>query len=176
MAMLYTHSSKAKYTMELMRYLAHQIALWSNKQGKLIFYRSFVNTSGGLDTSVPNDLAMEYLVKEYKRAIKHMHSGKTDRNVDRHSAGLSGISDVSKQYDSVSKTIVRCTTHKRQSSDFDELEIISDLRSVRPFSFVMGRQNIGIRVNRSSFAGIQLNEFLQWISRKQLLYTREIGN
>lgn len=79
MAMLYTHSSKAKYTMELMRYLAHQIALWSNKQGKLIFYRSFVNTSGGLDTSVPNDLAMEYLVKEYKRAIKHMHSGKTDK-------------------------------------------------------------------------------------------------
>ncbi len=104
-----------------------------------------------------------------------MHSGKTERNIERHSAALSGISDICEQYDSASGTIKRATAHKTVSSIADEQELIALLRTVRPFAFCAGRKYKGIDVPPSSLKGLDVTQFLKWIAEKQNIYIKEIG-
>jgi hypothetical protein len=125
---------------------------------------------------------MEFIVKEQKRHIKHMFSGKSTKNINRRSAALCGLSDVSANFDKSTNVLIRATKHKEVSSLDDELLIITDLREIRPFSHIAGRRiDMGRKINDeknmpcSGIVGLESIQFKNWLKAKHRYYTVEIG-
>jgi hypothetical protein len=173
---LYNDSKISKYCLEIMRYLTHQLVLWSPRKGREVFYGSFVNTTGSIDGHIPADLQMEYVVKEQKKSIKHMYAGQTERNIDRRSASISGSTEIAKRYDKMSTVLIRASKHNTLSAVEDEKEIVNDLRTIRPFKYTPGRRHEAFkRIGPSSITGINMDEMQQWIKKKKKIYAAELG-
>lgn len=56
------------------------------------------------------------------------------------SKAISGISAICDAYDSTSNVIVRAKHHKTKTSQDEEEKVIRELRTVRPFQTVIGRE------------------------------------
>ncbi len=176
LAVLYCRSNKSKYCLELVRYLVHQVAVFTRKEGHEMFYRQFVNTNGTLYGHIPADLQNEYVVREEKRGMKHMFGGKTNRNIERRSAALAGASEIATHFDCETNVLIRSKKHSNVSSVNDEYEVIADLRTIRPFQYTLNRKHKGtLCVKASCLSDLDLNVFLSWIYSKQLIYCREVG-
>ena len=52
----------SKYADEILQYLVHQLAILSEHDAHMMFYSMFVNKKGRIDTDIPCDLQMEYIV------------------------------------------------------------------------------------------------------------------
>jgi hypothetical protein len=176
-AALHVKSNKSKYSLEIIRYLIHHNEVLSQRASLETFYRQFVNTNGTPSGHIPADLQNEYIVKEEKEMLRHMYSGKSDKNIERRSAALFAASSVAKTYDSETEVLIRCTKHSTMSSAADEMEIINDLRAKRPFNRMnSGREHKGLpAVEPSCLSSLDLNEYTSWIRDKQIIYSKEIG-
>lgn len=174
---LYTHSSRGKYTLEIVRFLVQQQLVMSPREAHETFYRLFVNTHGTVDSYIPSDLQMEFIVKEQKRHLKHMFAGKTPQNIDRKSSALSGTTDVAANYDITTGVIVRSTKRAHVSSVSDEKLIISDLRSIKPYIHCKGRLLVGMKatVSKSGLCSLHYSEYLKWLQWKNRYYVTETG-
>ena len=166
----------SKYAYEIMRFLVHQQSILSEKEAYEEFYGLFVNTKGGLDRHIPCDLQMEFLVKQIKRNIKHMFSNKTEKNITVRTSALPALNDISENYDQCSNVLVRAKKHSDADSKKDEMEIINDLRQIRPFQFTAGRshdafQNISMSISRQ----LDPTLFHNWISEQKVKFATEIG-
>ncbi len=64
---LYAHSSRGKYALEIVRFLVQQTNVLSERDAHETFYRLFVNTKGTIDSYIPCDLQMEFIVKDQKK-------------------------------------------------------------------------------------------------------------
>ena len=82
MVLLKADSNMCRYADEILRFLVHQTCILSEREAHQMFYGMFVNTKGKLDSFIPCDLMMEFVVRATKKHIKHMHSNKTERNVE----------------------------------------------------------------------------------------------
>ena len=70
-------NSRLKYANELLRLLVHQLSVMTQNQAASEYDGHFVNTTGTIGRYIATDLQMEYIVKEVKKHIKHMHSEQT---------------------------------------------------------------------------------------------------
>ncbi|XP_070547037.1 uncharacterized protein [Ptychodera flava] len=143
LTMMYLKASNnlSKYAYEIMRLLVHQFCILSEKEAHEEFYGLFVNTHGKLDSHIPVDLQMVYIVKSVKKSIKHMYSNQTEKNISRRSGSLSGINEISQNFDKCTNVLVRADKHSVVSSLDDELTIIKDLQTVKPFDHNDGRHH-----------------------------------
>ncbi|CAC5384468.1 unnamed protein product [Mytilus coruscus] len=56
-------SNLSKYALEVLRFLVQQTVLLSEKSATMTVYSMFVNTQGKIDSHIPADFQMEYIVK-----------------------------------------------------------------------------------------------------------------
>ena len=167
----------SKYASEIMRLLVHQYCVLSEKEASEEFYGMFVNTQGKLDSHIPCDLKMEYIVKEVKTNIKHMFSNKTDKNITTRTSALPVMSDIAERFDSVTGVITRSKRHTSAESLSDEREMVKDIHQLKPFEFHSGRKH-------NSFPNVhdQMNELLDvtsfrsWIDCMKYKYATDLGN
>ena len=82
---------------------------------------------------------MEWIVNVNKKRVKHMFANKTEKNIHRKSAALSGIQHIAVNYDKVSDTVVRSKKHSERSVREDELTILETVHQVNPFKYQPGR-------------------------------------
>ena len=179
LTMLYlkSHRNLSKYAYEIMRLLVHQICILSEKEAHEEFYGMFVNTSCKYDSHIPTDRCMEYLVKEIKRHIKHMYSKKTEENITNRTRAISGIREISENYDRQSSVIVRSKKHSDKSSLEDEMVLLEDLRWVRPFHFTPGRRHTAFpNIASSVVEDLNVAHFHDWINTKLFNFAVEKGN
>ncbi|CAC5403385.1 unnamed protein product [Mytilus coruscus] len=87
------NNNLSKYAYEILRLLVHQLCILSEQEAHEEFYGLFVNTKGKMDSHIPCDLQMEYIVKSVKRNIKHMFSNKTGKNITTRTSALPAIKD-----------------------------------------------------------------------------------
>lgn len=174
---LYAHSQKGKYTLEILRFLVRQNLVMSPCEAHETFHGLFVNTRGTIDSYIPCDLQMDVIVKEQKRLLKHMFAGKTPQNIDRKSSALSGTTDVAANYDATTGVIVRSTRRAHVSSVSDEKLIISDLRTIKPYIYNEGRLVVGLRtiVSKSGLCSLPYSNYLKWLKWKNRYYVTEAG-
>jgi hypothetical protein len=173
---LHVQSACSKYAYEILRYLVHQKVVLSQKQAYECFFNQFVNYRGSIDSHIPVDLAMEYLVKDYKRLIKHMFSSKTAKNIIRRSSALAAVRKICENYDCETGTVIRATRHKTVSAYYDELQIIKDLRDIKPFNHTAGRFSGGFEcISRSVFVEFSCSDMITWIEKRVKLYAYELG-
>ncbi|CAG2245512.1 unnamed protein product [Mytilus edulis] len=109
LAMMYfkVYNNLSKYALEILRLLVHQLCTLSEKGSNEEFYAMFVNTGGKFETHIPADRRMEYLVKEVKQHVKHMYSNKTEENISNRTRAISGIREISVNFDQQSGVIIR---------------------------------------------------------------------
>ncbi|CAC5377462.1 unnamed protein product [Mytilus coruscus] len=108
-------SNLSKYALEVLRFLMQQTVLLSEKSATMTVYSMFVNTQGKIDSHIPADLQMEYIVKLTKKYIKHVFSNKSSQNISKKTRALSSIESVCDNFDQISDVKVRCKNHSHAS-------------------------------------------------------------
>jgi hypothetical protein len=176
MVMLKQHNNQSKYAYEIMRLLVHQLCCLSEREAHEEFYGMFVNTAGKVDGHVAVDDRMEWCVNTVKKNIKHMASNATEKNIKRRTAAISGISDISENFDKNTKVVVRAKKHKEASSLSDEIQMLEDLRQMRPFHFEAGRHHNSFpNVNDSLLKNVDASKIRSWVHQKIYLFSTEYG-
>jgi hypothetical protein len=141
MLMIFNASNnRSKYALEILRFLCHQQSSYSLKVAHESFYGLFVNTEGKLNTHIPADLQMEHLIRKNKKLFKAAGPNNIENSIVKKSKAIAGLSAISENYDELGGVVVRVNRHKKKESHEDEMKLVSDLRTVRPFAAVMGRK------------------------------------
>lgn len=175
MPMLLAQSNASKYALEIIRFLVYQYTS-PIRDAVETFYRLFVNTKGSSGSHIPVDLCMEHIVKRQKQYISHMYAGKSEKNVDRHTSAMCGINAVADNFDATTDVLVRATVHKAVDSTNDEVILMNELRTLRPFQYVQKRQHKGVgRISPTGLAGLEYDKFHNWLQCKHRIYCAEIG-
>lgn len=158
-------SFQAKYGDEILRFLVIQLHVLSEEDANKMFYSMFVNSSGRVDGYIPVDLQMEFLIRLYKKHIKHMISNKRDDNITRRVNALAGLHDIMENFDNITVRVTRTKKHSCASKEEDEKSILSDLRECKPFTYVSGRSVVGFtHVECSVMAKLDNCKFIQWLN------------
>ena len=133
------------------------------------FYGLFVNTKSKVDSNIPANLQMEYLVRQCKGHIKSMSSNATEQTIEKRSSAFVGLQRISEVYDESTITIIHAKKHKVPSSLDDEKLIVKDLRNVRPFHMVPGRGLENVQtVSKTPVLKLKMEEFDSWIRAYQI--------
>lgn len=177
MALLKADNGQSKYAYEILRFLIYQYFLLSKSEAHLVFYSMFVNTKGQLNTHIPADLQMEYIVRVIKKHIKHMFSNKTERNIERKTGALAGLSAIVNNYDHVSNVLTRSKKHSAASSFADEVSIIEDLRELKPFEPNVYSSHGHFKTIRvSALAHLDYAKYHQWLMVQSIKHSTSLGN
>ena len=170
------NNNLSKYAYECMRFLVHQKCTLSEKEASEEFYGLFVNTKGRLDSHIPCDLQMEYIVKLVKKHLKHMFSNQTEANVTARTSAITAMIEISDKFDRTSDVIVRAKKHSDKDSKQDEADMIKDLRDVRPFVFQRGRSHPTFpNITPSLTESLNPAEIRSWIEVQTLKWATEVG-
>lgn len=71
-----------------------------------------------------------------------MYSNKTVENVNKRSSAIPGMYDITKVYDTETNTVNRTSKHSTKAPDKDEMSMMDDLRELKPFQIIPGRQHM----------------------------------
>lgn len=172
MLFLKGHNSKSKYALEILRFLCQQYALLSEKDANAAVYGLFVNTGS---TIIPADLQMEYLVRVTKKHLRSMCSNVTDKSLIKRSSAFFGMNEISEVFDKQTSVIKRAQKHKRLSSSEDEHKILSDLKTIKPFTKIPGRQAKSFKKQvQNPITKLSLVDLHKWIQKYQKKYFFEV--
>jgi hypothetical protein len=177
MVLLKADNKLSKYADEILRFLIQQTCLLSEHDANIVFYSMFVNTRGKVDSHIPADLQMEFIVRSYKKYIKHMISNKTEANIARKTGALGGIYNIAEHYDEVTPVLVRTKKHCKPSDTSDEVTMLEDLRQIRPFLHRNDRcHDTFQRTEQSLLTGLDYDKFIKWILQRAKIHGSSLGN
>jgi hypothetical protein len=166
----------SKYAYECMRFLVHQTCVLSERAANEAFYGLFVNTRGQVDSHIPCDLQMEYIVQMVKKNIKHMFSNKSDKNITARTSVLPSVMDISGNYDDVSGVLVRAKKHSDKDANKDEMDMIKNLIVVKPFRPQPGRAHRYFPdIAPNLLHTLDMTEFRSWVVWKKHHFATELG-
>ncbi len=168
---------RLKYANELLRLLVHQLCVMTQNQAASEYDGLFVNTTGTIGRYIATDLQMEYIVKEVKKHIKHMHSGQTNNNIDIHCKALSGLQTLGDTFDNVAQVIVRCTKHCHVSNTSDVTYLVNTMVDLKLFKHIPGRMHASFPNLSSNLTDdINATKLHKWVYQRIQAYCRELGN
>ena len=85
------------------------------------------------------------------------------------------MDEISKNFDKETSSIKRSQKHKRLSSIEDEKKIIKELRVVRPFIRIPGRQTESLKKQpRNPITKLNMEDFIKWIEKYKLKFFYEL--
>ena len=172
MIIMKSHNNKSKYALEILRFLCQQFALLNERSASEVVYGLFVNTG---NTIIPADLQMEHLVKLTKGHLRSMCSNVTDSSLVKRSSTFYGMNEISQVFDKETGVTMRAQKHKHISSKEDEIRIISDLKSIQPFTKVPGRQATGFKKHpKHPLTKLNVLDFIKWIKGYQYKFFYEL--
>ena len=123
---------------------------------------------------IPADLQMEYIVRLTKGHLRSMCSNKTDESLIKRSSAFYGMDEISHiNLDKENCVVHHALKHRRPSSYEDEMKIIQDLRSVKPFSSNLRRVIPLKRTLTPPIKKLNKDHILNWISFNKLIYYHE---
>ncbi len=166
--MMKTNNPGAKYPLELLRFMVQQLSLLPIDEASRVLHACFVNTRGQINTHVPADQQMEWIVKANKKHIKHMYGNKNEKTIKKKSSAIPGVQEIANNFDDHSNVIIRSKKHSERSAEQDELTILEELHQVRPFRHVSGRAYTSFpNINSSMLDSFDGNKFRAWFYEKK---------
>ena len=177
MVLFKAHHWLSKYADEILRFLIYQLGILSEHEAHIMFYSMFVNTKGQIDSNIPCDLQMEYIVRVCKKHIKHMYSNKSEENIKRKTGALAAINEIIQNFDTETIPIKRNNRHSTHSNDAEEEMMVEDLRDVKPFETTPYRSHRSFPQMEDSLLGyMNYQEFLKWLDRRTKVHSNNVGN
>lgn len=161
-----------RFRIEILRFLCQQFALLSERAASETVYGLFVNTG---KTVIPADLQMEHLVKLTKGHLRSMCSNVTDSSLVKRSSTFYGMNEISQVFDKETSVITRAQKHIRISSKEDEIRIICDLKPIKPFTKVPGREATFFKKHpKNPLTKLNVIDFINWIKHYQYKFFYEL--
>lgn len=103
-----------------------------------------------------------------------MCSNKTDESLIKRSSAFYGMDEISHNLDKENCVVHHAHKHRRPSSYQDEMKIIQDLRSVKPFSLNLRRVIPSLkRTMTPPIKNLNKDHILDWISFNKLICYHE---
>lgn len=179
MVVLRGKNLQAKYNLELLRFLIHQLCTLSEREANETLYSLFVNTQGKIDSHVPADLVMEHHVKTVKDTIRALGSNKINHDViKKRTAAESAFEQISENYCDVTNSLVRAKKLKKIPNEKDEIYfMLSDIQSAHPFGLLRPGKKFQkfATIKISLLASCDYTHLIQWIVKNQKKFDHEIG-
>ena len=168
-------STHAKYPLEIMRMMVQQKSLLPIRDAYQVLYNCFVNTKGKVDSHVPADQQMEWLVKLMKKHIKHMYSNKTEININNRTSALPGIQEIADQLDLTAQVVIRSTKHNKIDASDARAQMVKDFETVDPFTFTEGRSFNNDKfkhIPRSQICKLDKDHLEKWFNHHKSLFEK----
>eukprot|EP00794_Sanderia_malayensis_P016282 gene16282-17920_t len=165
------NNNYSKYALEMLISIIQKEVLLSEKMAEKVKWGKFVNWKGGKGNNIENDLAQEISIKMAKDLIKGMGANKTLNAITMQTKAVSGILDIISNFDQCLNVQKSSSNHSRKGSKDDEIKMISDLQSIRPFMVIPGRNHPSFPdISANPRNNLNMREFHLWIKKhlKQL--------
>jgi hypothetical protein len=88
---------------------------------------------------------------------------------------LSGLMQICNNFDETSSVLIRSKKHKPKDAQPEELKFLTDLRTVRPFQCILGRDLAKFDSLTAPADDLQQDQYDAWIKHHQNALTYEPG-
>ena len=106
-----------------------------------------------------------------------MGANKSTHTINMVSRAPIGIKNIISNFDDVSHIVPNSSKYNVRSSYKDELNMIQDLRKIRPFRRASGRQHPSFpTISKSAFGGLNMEEYCKWVKKHVKQLTSGIKN
>lgn len=155
-----------EYAIEMLVSIMQREILLSPAEAHQCTWAATVNWSGGEGKNVEIDLFQENRNKDMKSMVKSMGANKTDKAIHRSSKASGGTKKIVEAFNKQIRKPRKASSHTHKSSIQDESTIIADLRSLRPFKQVNGRQFESFKdISHDPTALFDEEKFEEWVNR-----------
>ena len=162
----FTATGFNEYAIEMLINIMQSQILLSQAEAHKCKWASTVNWSGGERKNVEIDLFQENRNKDMKSMVKAMGANKTDNAIGRASKASGGVKEIVEAFEKQTRMHRKSSLHSHKSSAGDEKIIMEDLRSLRPFKQVDGREFESFKdISHNPASPLDENEFVSWINR-----------
>ena len=161
----YSATGFNEYAIEMLINIMQTEILLSPAEAHRCMWAATVNWSGGPQKNVEIDLFQEVRNKDMKTMIKSMGANKTEKAIERASKAAGGVKKIVEAFEKQVAIHRRSSQHSHRSSDRDEMMILEDLRSLRPFHQVSGRKFDSFEGISHSPTSFDEEKFVAWIKK-----------
>ena len=123
-----------EFAIEMLINILQCRVLLSEAEAHQCKWAATVNWNGGAGKNIEIDLFQENQNCEVKKLIKAMGANKTKKAIGRASQASGGVTKVVEAFESQVRMARKSSTHTHKSATTDEVLILHDLRSLRPFN------------------------------------------
>jgi hypothetical protein len=125
-----------------------------------------VNWNGGSGKNIEIDLFQENQNSEMKKLIKSMGANKSEQAISRASKACGGVKKIVESYEEHVNIHRKSSSHSHKSALNDETVILGDLRDLRPFKNVIGREFESFQdISANPTKKFDSDKFQTWIKR-----------
>ena len=153
--------------------VAQKELILSPRLAEVVRRGPFVNWRGGAGNNMDDDTATEICNCLTKSMVRDMGANKTEHAISMVSRASVGIKNIISNFDDVSHIVPNSSKHTVRSSYIDELNMIQDLRKIRPFRRASGRQHPS---SKSALSGLNMEEYCKWVKKHVKQLTSGIEN
>ena len=155
-----------EFAIEMMINILQCQVLLTEAEAHQCKWAATVNWNSGFGKNIEIDLFQENQNSEMKKMIKSMGANKSEQAIARASKACTGVKRIVESFEQQVNIHRRSSVHSHRSAVNDEKIILGDLRELRPFKKVIGR-------DFESFQGISADptkkfnadKFQTWLDR-----------
>ena len=155
-----------EFAIEMLTNILQCQVLLTEQEAHQCKWAATVNWNGGSHKNIEIDLFQENQNSEMKKMIKAMGANKSENAISRASQACTGVRKIVESFEAQVNVRRKSSAHSHQSALNDEKIILEDLRDLRPFKKIIGREF-------ESFQNISPNptkkfnsaKFQSWIDR-----------
>ena len=160
------HNNYSKYAIEMVTAITPKEILLSPRMAEVVKREPFVNWRGGIGNNMDDDMAIEICNSVTKRMVHGMGANKTVNAIDLASTASVGIEDITSNYDKASLIPAKSSKHTTRSSREDEINMVADLRRLRPFRKIPSRNHVSFpNISKSALSELDMDDYNRWIQK-----------
>ncbi|KAL9977656.1 hypothetical protein ACROYT_G015085 [Oculina patagonica] len=141
------------------------VDLWfsSEEKPRRPFFKHMTNRSIGGARDINT---AENSNRDLKKEIKSMGANKTDKALNLFSRASGGEMQTVENFDNQVNRGIKASSHRHQSSDADEMKVLTDLRVLKPFNTVPSRKHDSCQdVMSDPLATLNETDLEKWLQR-----------
>ena len=172
-----SQNTYSKFALEMLTSVAQKELILSPRLAEVVRREPFVNWRGGAGNNMDDDTTIEICNCLTKSMVRDMGANKTEHAINMVSRASVGIKNIISNFDDVSHIVPNSSKHTVRSSYKDGLNIIQDLRKIRPFRRASGRQHPSFpTISKSALSGLNMEEYCKWVKKHVKQLTSGIEN
>ena len=155
-----------EFAIEMLINILQCRVLLSEAEAHQCKWAATVNWNGGAGKNIEIDLFQENQNCEVKKLIKAMGANKTEKAIGRASQASGSVTKVVEAFESQVRMTRKSSTHTHKSATTDEVLILRDLRSLRPFNVEDDRTfESFVGISHDPTHSLDKIKFNEWIER-----------